>query len=41
MSKSKRRLGYFSRRTRLESLEERIVLDTQIGTVTMPYDGLS
>ncbi len=39
MSKSKRRLGYFSRSTRFESLEERIVLDTQIGTVTMPYTG--
>ena len=39
MSKSKRRLGHFSRRTRFESLEERIVLDTQIGTVTMPYTG--
>ena len=39
MSKSKRRLGYFGRSSRLEPLEERIVLDTQIGTVTMPYDG--
>src|SRR4029079_17718291 len=39
MSKSKRRLGYFDRRTRFESLEQRIVMDTQIGTVTMPYTG--
>ena len=39
MSKSKRRLGYFSRHSRFENLEERIVLDSQIGTVTMPYDG--
>ena len=39
MSKSKRRLGHFARRTRFESLEQRIVLDTQIGAVTMPYDG--
>ena len=39
MSKSKRRKSQFARQTRFESLEPRIVLDTQIGTVTMPYDG--
>jgi hypothetical protein len=39
MSKSKRRAACCGRRTRFESLEQRIVLDTQIGTVTMPYNG--
>ncbi len=39
MSKSKRHSFRFDRRSRFEFLEERIVLDTQIGTVTMPYAG--
>src|SRR5690348_9799000 len=42
MSKSKRRpvrSSHFNRASRFEPLEDRCVLDSQIGTVVMPYDG--
>src|SRR5690242_19552262 len=39
MSKSKRQTARLSRPMRFEPLEERVVLDSQIGSVVMPYDG--